>query len=104
MERSHIARTRIFSFAVPACMDGMIGLVQTALPLLAIRFGATPWFLGMLGWTAQGVRLPCTIGAGVLSEKIGRTRVIIPAAGTAISHAWALLWQGTTFNCSCCTS
>lgn len=61
-------------------MDGMIGLAQTALPLVAIRFGATPLFLGTLGWVAQTVRLPCTIGSGLLSEKIGRTRMIIPAA------------------------
>lgn len=75
-----VTRTRVFSFTVPACMDGMIALAQTALPLVAIRFNATPWFLGMLGWVAQGVRLPCTIGSGLLSEKIGRTRLIIPAA------------------------
>jgi MFS family permease len=80
MKHKFVTRTRIFSFTVPACMDGMIALAQTALPLVAIRFGATPWFLGMLGWVAQGVRLPCTIGSGLLSEKIGRTRLIIPAA------------------------
>lgn len=79
MKEKFFTRIRVFSFAVPACMDGMIGLAQTALPLVAIRLGADPWFLGMLGWTAQTVRLPCTIGSGLLSDKIGRTRVIIPA-------------------------
>jgi len=79
MKEKFFTRVRFFSFAVPACMDGMIGLAQTALPLVAIRLGANPWFLGMLGWTAQTVRLPCTIGSGLLSDKIGRTRVIIPA-------------------------
>ncbi len=61
-------------------MDGMIALVQVALPLLAIQFGASPRFLGLLGWTAQSVRLPVCIGSGALSEKIGRTAVIFPAA------------------------
>lgn len=80
MKKKFFTRTRVFSFAVPACMDGMIGLAQTALPLVAIRFGASALFLGTLGWAAQAVRLPCTIGSGLLSEKIGRTRTIIPAA------------------------
>lgn len=61
-------------------MDGCIGFVQTAIPLLAMRFGASAWFLGMLGWTAQGTRLPVCMTTGMLSEKVGRTRVIIPAA------------------------
>ena len=91
MERSHIARTRVFSFAAPGLMDGMLGLVKIALPLLAIRFGASAWFLGMLGWTAQGVRVPFTLGAGMLSEKIGRTRVIIPAAALAALACGGLL-------------
>jgi MFS family permease len=84
MRRSSITRTRIFSFAVPACMDGMLNLAQVSLPLVAIRFGASPWFLGMLGWTSQSVRLPCNIGSGLLSDRIGRIRVIIPAAVLAI--------------------
>ena len=84
MDRPHITRTRALSFAVPVSMDGAIGLVQTALPLLAIRFGASAWFLGMLWWTAQTVRLPCTIGSGILSDRIGRTRVILPAAAVAL--------------------
>ena len=48
-------------------MDGMISLAQVSLPLVAIRFGADPWFLGMLGWTSQSVRLPCNIGSGLRS-------------------------------------
>lgn len=84
MERSRIAQKRAFSFAIPAFMDGTLGLVQTALPLLAIRFGASAWFLGMLGWTAQTVRLPFCFGSGTLSDKIGRTRVIYPAAGAVV--------------------
>ncbi|MCX6376406.1 MAG: MFS transporter, partial [Armatimonadetes bacterium] len=84
MRRSSITRTRVFSFAVPACMDGMLNLAQVSLPLVAIRFGASPWFLGMLGWTSQSARLPCNIGSGLLSDRIGRIRVIIPAAVLAI--------------------
>ncbi len=84
MDRSQIVRTRGFSFGTPALMDGTLGVVQTALPLLAIRFGATAWFLGVLGWTPQTVRLPFTLGAGLLSEKVGRTRVILPAASLAV--------------------
>lgn len=84
MRKSFLSRTRVFSFVVPACMDGMINLAQVSLPLVAIRFGANPWFLGMLGWVAQTVRLPCTIGSGMLSDRIGRTRVIIPAAALAV--------------------
>lgn len=61
-------------------MDGMIALVQVALPLLAIQFGASPHFLGLLGWTAQSVRLPVCLASGALSEKIGRTTVIFPSA------------------------
>jgi len=80
MANSYTVRTRIFSFAVPACMDGMINCVQVGLPLLAIRFGASPWFLGMLGWSSQLVRFPLCLGSGALSDKVGRTRVIIPAA------------------------
>jgi len=74
---------RAFSFAIPALMDGMIALVQVALPLLAMQFGASAWFLGLLGWTAPGLRLPVCFGAGMLSEKVRRTRVIIPAAVVA---------------------
>ncbi len=97
MRKQFVTRTRAFSFTVPACMDGMIALAQTALPLVAIRFGASPWFLGMLGWVAQGVRLPCTIGSGLLSEKIGRTRLIIPAAilGVAACAGFAVARNNT---------
>lgn len=65
-------------------MDGCIGLVQTAIPLLAIRFGASALFLGTMGSVAQGARLPVCMTTGMLSEKIGRTRVIIPAATLAV--------------------
>ena len=74
-------------------MDGCIGFVQTAMPLLAIRYGASPLLLGNMWSVAQGLRLPVCMTTGMLSEKVGRTRVIIPAAAlatlTAIGLAFA---------------
>ena len=102
MRRSSITRTRVFSFAVPACMDGMISLAQVSLPLVAIRFGADPWFLGMLGWTAQTVRLPFTIGSGMLSDKIGRTRVIIPASVLGVVACLGFAASGTRYQLLLC--
>lgn len=64
-------------------MDGCIGFVQTAMPLLAISFGASPLLLGNMWSIAQGLRLPVCMTTGMLSEKVGRTRVIIPAAALA---------------------
>ena len=83
MNAAQSHRSRGFSFAIPALMDGCIGLVQTAIPLLALRFGANALFLGTMGSMAQGARLPVCMTTGMLSEKIGRTRVIIPAAAMA---------------------
>jgi len=54
--------------------------MQTAAPLLALRFGASAWFLGMLGFTAQTVRLPFCMTMGSLSERVGRVKIIAPAA------------------------
>jgi MFS family permease len=61
-------------------MDGALALVQTAMPLLALRLGATSMLLGTIGWVAQAIRLPVCLTAGHLSEKVGRTRIIVPAA------------------------
>jgi len=83
MEMPHVTRTRAFCFAVPALMDGALQLAQVALPLLAIRFGASALFLGMMRSTAQAVRLPFCFGSGMLSDRVGRTRVIIPAVSLA---------------------
>ncbi|MHB1000524.1 MAG: MFS transporter [Armatimonadota bacterium] len=84
MKSSRSISTRSYSFLLPALMDGMLGLVLTSLPLLAIRFGASAWFLGMLGWIPQAARLPFCSLSGRLSDKIGRTRVILPAVGFAL--------------------
>lgn len=72
--------TRAYSFLLSALMDGTLAMVQTCLPLLAIRFGAGAWFLGMLGWIPQAFRLPFCFTSGLLSDRIGRVRVLIPAA------------------------
>jgi len=66
-------------------MDGMIQIVQVPLPLLALRFGASPWFLGMLGWSAQSIRLPVCLISGTLSEMVGRMCVMIPALVMAVA-------------------
>ncbi|HEY3297247.1 MAG TPA: MFS transporter [Armatimonadota bacterium] len=92
--------TRVYSFIVPACLDGMLGLVQTAIPLLALRFGATALFLGLLGGLPQAIRFPFCLKAGHLSDRIGRTKTIIPAilillvsclVFTAVRDKWQLL-------------
>jgi MFS family permease len=80
MERLQAIRTRIYSFVIAACMDGMLGFVILATPLFAIRLGADAWQLGALGWVAQLIRVPFTLYSGRLSDRIGRTRVIYPSA------------------------
>ena len=73
-------RNRIYSFTIPALMDGARAFIQTAAPLLASQLNASYMLLGTIGWIAQAVRLPFCFLSGPLSEKIGRTRVIVPAA------------------------
>lgn len=73
-------RNRRFSFFVPFFFDSAIAFVQTAVPLLAIRFGATEALLGWIGAIGSGVRTPTCLTSGRLSERVGRKRVIIPAS------------------------
>lgn len=80
MNNNRKISTRIYSFLLSALMDGTLAMVQTCLPLLAIRFGAGAWFLGMLGWIPQAFRLPFCFTSGLLSDRIGRVKVLIPAA------------------------
>ena len=80
MNNSRKISTKTYSFLLSALMDGTLAMVQTSLPLLAIRFGAGAWFLGMLGWIPQAVRLPFCFTSGLLSDRIGRVKVLIPAA------------------------
>jgi len=79
MKKISIPRARINSFLLPLFIDGMMGLVQTSVPLLALRFGASAWFLGMLGWVPQSLRLPICLISGRVSERHGRPRVMVPA-------------------------
>lgn len=80
MKNTKIIHTRIYSLLVPTCMDGMMGMVQTALPLLAISFGASAWFLGILGSIPQFLRLALCLLSGPISDRVGRMRLMLPAA------------------------
>ena len=70
-------------------MDGSLSLAQTAMPILAVRLGATSIALGTISWVAQLVRLPICFTSGRLSERVGRKTLILPAA-FAISCAYLL--------------
>ncbi|HOM71070.1 MAG TPA: MFS transporter [Armatimonadota bacterium] len=72
-------KDRHFSLAVPWFTDAALALIQTAVPFLALRYLATELMLGTLGYVAQVVRLPICLTAGRLSEKVGRSQIIIPA-------------------------
>ena len=61
-------------------MDGGIVFLQTAMPLLAVRLGASAIMLGTIGWVAQAVRLPVCLASGHLSERVGRATIIVLAA------------------------
>lgn len=76
----YILKDRHYSLLVPWFMDGALAFMQTAVPLLALRFGASAILLGTIGWVAQAMRLPVCFTSGRLSEKVGRTKVIVPAA------------------------
>lgn len=84
MRNTTIFRNQIYSFLIPSFMDGLLGLVQTAIPLLAMRLGASVFFLGMLGWIPQAVRLPLCMTSGMLSDKFGRVRVILASTVIAV--------------------
>ena len=71
-------------------MDGGIVLLQTAVPLLAVRLGASAILLGAMGVVAQTARLPMCFTSGRLSEKLGRTAICVPAA-CVFAAACALL-------------
>lgn len=61
-------------------MESGLALLTIAVPLLAVQFGASWMLLGTIGWVAQLVRTPVCFAAGPLSEKVGRAKLIIPAA------------------------
>lgn len=55
-------------------------MLQTAMPLLAVDLHASYVLLGTIGWVAQAIRTPFCITSGHISERLGRTRIIVPAA------------------------
>lgn len=55
-------------------------MLQTAMPLLAVDLHASYLLLGAIGWVAQAIRMPFCITSGHISERLGRARIIIPAA------------------------
>ncbi len=80
MSKFNISRSMAYSFAIAAFMEGGAEVVLGAVPLLAIRFGANPWLLGMLGWVGLIVRLPFCLASGNLSDRIGRMPIIVSGA------------------------
>lgn len=78
-------------------MDGSLSLVQTAMPLLAVRLGATAFTLGTISLVAQSVRLPICFTSGRISEKVGRKKLIVPAAcAITLSYILFARAQSTT--------
>ena len=76
-------------------MDGAISMAQTALPLLALRLMADSWFLGMLSWVAQAVRLPFCLFTGRISERTGRMPVIASALLLFVASALVMSFAGS---------
>lgn len=68
-------------------------MLQTAMPLLAVDLHASYLLLGTIGWVAQAIRVPFCITSGRISERLGRTTIIVPAAiiaaATIAAHAHA---------------
>lgn len=61
-------------------MESGLVLLQLAVPLLAVQLHVSWVMLGAIGWVAQAVRTPICFTSGHLSERIGRTRIIVPSA------------------------
>ncbi len=95
MQRLDSLRTKLYSFAIAASMDGMLGFVILATPLFAIKLGATAWQLGMLGWVSQMIRVPFTLFAGRVSDRVGRNTVIYPSAALGVIGCVGLVYSHT---------
>ncbi len=93
MQKLETLRTRLYSFTIAASMDGMLGFIILATPLFAIKLGATAWQLGMLGWVSQVIRVPFTLFAGRISDKVGRNTVIYPSAALAVMGCLGLVFS-----------
>lgn len=65
-------------------------LLQTAMPLLAVRLGASWIMLGTIGWVAQAIRTPICFTSGHLSERVGRAAIIVPSAPVCAFMIWAM--------------
>ena len=72
-------KNRFFSFVIPNLYEGSTSLLFAVLPLLALRFGASSIFLGLMGVVAETIRVPVCLMSGRLSEKVGRIALCIPA-------------------------
>ncbi len=56
---------KFYSFLVRATADATMVLVQTAVPLLALKYGASPIMLGAMGWAPMVLRLAFSLAATV---------------------------------------
>jgi len=61
-------------------MESGLVMLQTGMPLLAVRLGASWIALGTIGWVAQAIRTPICFTSGHLSERVGRAAINVPAA------------------------
>jgi hypothetical protein len=61
-------------------MECGLVMLQTAMPLLAVRLGASYMMLGAIGWVAQAIRTPVCLTSGHLSERVGRPAISVPSA------------------------
>lgn len=90
-------KARTYSLLVPWFMESGLVLLQTAMPLLAVRMGASWIMLGTIGWVAQAIRMPICFTSGHLSERVGRAAIIVPSALVcAVMTVWMAGAQSLT--------
>lgn len=85
-------------------MESGLVMLQTAMPLLAVRLGASWIALGTIGWVAQAIRTPICFTSGHLSERVGRAAINVPAALVCAAMILALsraqsIWQVMVLYC-----
>ncbi len=97
-----ISKNKFFSFAAPWFADGAMALVQTAMPLLALGFGANSAELGRIGALGQMCRFPLTHVSGNLSEKVGRVKIMVPALLLIALAAGAMVFAHSTRDILIC--
>ena len=71
-------KDRFYSFLITWFSAASSALATAVAPLLALRLGADAMALGVMGLVAHTVRLPLCLASGHVSERIGRTRIIVP--------------------------